>query len=82
MWDTHIQAQIYFQAIKMFLIGVYVIRYWKVPCLGIWGYYGTKPMLSGSVVDPDSLKSDPDPAFQVNPNPDPIWIQGFDDQKF
>jgi hypothetical protein len=32
-------------------------------------------------VDPD-----PDPAFQVNPDtadtyPDPIWIQGFDDQK-
>jgi hypothetical protein len=26
---------------------------------------------------------DPDPAFQVNPNtdPDPIRIQGFDDQK-
>jgi hypothetical protein len=28
---------------------------------------------------------EPDPAFQVNPDPntdpDPIWIQGFDDQK-
>jgi hypothetical protein len=23
----------------------------------------------------------PDPAFQVNPDPDPIRIQGFDDQK-
>ncbi len=22
-----------------------------------------------------------DPAFQVNPDPDPIRIQGFDDQK-
>ncbi len=29
----------------------------------------------GSVVDPD-------PAFQVNPDTDPIWIQGFDDQQF
>jgi hypothetical protein len=24
---------------------------------------------------------DPDPAFQVNPDPDSIRIQGFDDQK-
>jgi hypothetical protein len=24
---------------------------------------------------------DPDPAFPVNPDPDPILIQGFDDQK-
>jgi hypothetical protein len=35
---------------------------------------------SGSVVD-----TDPDPAFQVNPDtepdPDPVRIQGFDDQK-
>jgi hypothetical protein len=23
----------------------------------------------------------PDPAFQMNPDPDPIRIQGFDDQK-
>ncbi len=34
-------------------------------------------------LDPDSLNPDPDrdpdPAFQVNP--DPIRIQGFDDQK-
>jgi hypothetical protein len=30
-------------------------------------------------VDPDSLNPDPDPAFQVNP--DPIRFQGFDDQK-
>jgi hypothetical protein len=32
-------------------------------------------------VDPDS--SNPDPAFQVNPDtvPDPIRIQGFGDQK-
>jgi hypothetical protein len=29
-------------------------------------------------VDPDSLIPYPDPAFQVNPDPDP----GFDDQKF
>jgi hypothetical protein len=30
-------------------------------------------------VEPDSLNADPDPAFQGNP--DPIWIQDFDDQK-
>ncbi len=30
---------------------------------------------SSNVVDLDSLKSDPDPAFQVNPD------SGFDDQK-
>jgi hypothetical protein len=30
-------------------------------------------------VDPDSLNQDPDPAFQVNP--DPIQLQGFEDQK-
>ncbi len=28
-----------------------------------------------------SPESDPDPAFHVNPDPDPIRIQGFDDQK-
>jgi hypothetical protein len=28
--------------------------------------------------DPDT---DPDAAYQVNPDPDPIQIQGFDDQK-
>ncbi len=32
-----------------------------------------------SVVDPESINSDPDPAFQVNPDPDSIRIQGFDD---
>ncbi len=36
-------------------------------------------------VDPDSMNSDPytdlDHAFQVNPDTDPIRIQGFDDQK-
>ncbi len=36
-------------------------------------------------MDPDSLSPDPDtgdPAFQVNSDtPDPIRIQGFDDQK-
>ncbi len=36
-------------------------------------------------MDPDSLNpdpdADPDTAFQANPDPDPIWIQGFDDQK-
>ncbi len=34
-------------------------------------------------MDPDSWNpdTDPDPAFQVNPDPDPIRIQGFDDQK-
>jgi hypothetical protein len=26
------------------------------------------------------LDTDPDAAFQVNPDPDQIWIQGFDDQ--
>ncbi len=35
-------------------------------------------------MDPDSLnpdtKIDPDPAFQVNPDPDQIQIQRFDDQ--
>ncbi len=34
------------------------------------------PLLSRTV-DPDA---DPDPAFQVNPDPNPIGIQGFDDQ--
>ncbi len=34
-------------------------------------------------MDPDLLSPNPDPAFQVNPDPDPIWIriQDFDDQK-
>jgi hypothetical protein len=32
-------------------------------------------------VDPDSLNPDPDLAFQINQDPDPIQIQGFDDQK-
>ncbi len=38
-------------------------------------------------MDPDSLNpgpdTNPDPAFQVNPDPypDPIRVQGFDDQK-
>jgi hypothetical protein len=27
------------------------------------------------------MKPDTDPAFQVNPDPKPIRIQGFDDQK-
>jgi hypothetical protein len=27
-------------------------------------------------VDPDLLNTEPDPAFQVNP--DPIWIRSFD----
>jgi hypothetical protein len=34
--------------------------------------------------DPDpafQVNLDPYPAFQVNPDQDPIWIQGFDDQK-
>ncbi len=42
----------------------------------------------GRVVEPDELNPDPDtnPAFQVNPDPDtdldpdPIRIQGFNDQ--
>ncbi len=32
-------------------------------------------------VDPDSLNPDQEPALQVNTDPDPIRIQGFDDQK-
>jgi hypothetical protein len=32
-------------------------------------------------VDPDSWNRDPDPSFQLNPDPDLIRIQGFDDQK-
>ncbi len=34
-------------------------------------------------MDPDSFNpdTDPDPAYQVNPDPDPIRIQGFDEQK-
>jgi hypothetical protein len=34
-------------------------------------------------VDPDSLNHhlDPDPAFQVNPDPDSNRIQGFDNKK-
>jgi hypothetical protein len=40
-------------------------------------------MIIGKALDPDSLNPDPDrnpdPAFQVNP--DPIRIQDFDDQK-
>ncbi len=29
-----------------------------------------------------NLDSNPDPAIQVNPDPEPIQVQGFDDQKF
>ncbi len=36
-------------------------------------------ILNSRAVDPDLVNSDPDPAFQMNP--DPIRIQGFDDQK-
>jgi hypothetical protein len=32
-------------------------------------------------LNPDSLNPDSDPAFQVNPDPYRIRIQGFDDQK-
>jgi hypothetical protein len=44
----------------------------------------------GSIYEPSPvlwirIHFEPDPAFQVNPDPktdpDPIWIQGFDDQK-
>jgi hypothetical protein len=42
-------------------------------------------MILPSVVDPDSLNlvpdTNPDPALQVNPDPDKNRIQGFDDQK-
>jgi hypothetical protein len=42
---------------------------------------GTLPtiVIKSGVVDSDSLN--PDPEFQVNPDPDPIRIQGFDYQK-
>jgi hypothetical protein len=40
---------------------------------------------SSRTVDPDALNpdpdSDPDSAFQVSPDPDPVRIQSFDDQK-
>jgi hypothetical protein len=32
-------------------------------------------------VNPDLLNLDPDPAFVVNPDPDPTRVQGFHDQK-
>ncbi len=32
--------------------------------------------------DPDSFNQDPDPAFQMNPVPDPIRIQGFMTKKW
>ncbi len=32
-------------------------------------------------MDPDSLNPDPHPAFKLNPDPDQIRIQSFDDQK-
>ncbi len=32
-------------------------------------------------MDPDTLNPDPDPAFQVNPDTDPVPDPGFDDQK-
>jgi hypothetical protein len=38
-------------------------------------------IVSSSVVYPESLNPDPDPAFQVNPYTDPILSQGFDDKK-
>jgi hypothetical protein len=39
--------------------------------------------ITSRAVDPDSLHpdTDPDPAFKVNPDPDPIRIQGCYDQK-
>jgi hypothetical protein len=41
-------------------------------------------LLLGSVSDPYSFDTDPDPAFRLNtdPDPDPIRIQSFDDQKW
>jgi hypothetical protein len=40
--------------------------------------------VGGMVADPHSFHPDPDPAFRMdtNPGPDPIRIQGFNDQKF
>ncbi len=32
-------------------------------------------------MDPDEIIPDPDPACQVNSDPDPIRVLGFDDQK-
>jgi hypothetical protein len=37
-------------------------------------------MVSARVADPLSFDPDPDPTFRLNTDPDPIWIQGFDDQ--
>jgi hypothetical protein len=38
--------------------------------------------IKSRAVDPNSLNPDgPDPAFQVNPDPDLIRFQGFDEQK-
>jgi hypothetical protein len=42
-----------------------------------WFEIVTEGIPTPSVVDPDSLNSDLDPAFQLNLDPDP----GFDDQK-
>jgi hypothetical protein len=41
-------------------------------------------MVPSRVADPHSFHPDPDPAFRLNTDPDPIRIriQGFKDQKF
>jgi hypothetical protein len=48
-------------------------------------HFISSPDIKSRDVDSDSWNpdpiTDPDPAFQVNPDPDPIQIQGFDDQK-
>ncbi len=33
------------------------------------------------VSDPHSFDPDPDPAFRLETNPDPIRVKGFNDQK-
>jgi hypothetical protein len=38
-------------------------------------------IVSISVSDPYSFDTDPDPAFRLNTDPDPIRIQGLNDQK-
>ncbi len=52
-----------------------------------YGSYGTTTyrykIFTSRVADPHSFNPDPDPAFRLNTDPDPIRIriQGFNDQK-
>jgi hypothetical protein len=38
--------------------------------------------MESRVVDPDWLKTDPDPAFLFNPDPDPSYNRTFEDNFF